>query len=275
MKTTRASIARSVALAAVLATGVAGCSGNSTTTTNTTSAATTTSATSTTAAGTSATTEAATTTSATTETSTDSATSEAGGDAGQAQQILSKALANAKAAKSGSVNGTIDNNGEQMTIALKGTADGKSTDAKVTMGKQGTVHIIVVNGKTFMQADATFAKSQGGGAFPAGKWLKVPASMAGNMTDQFTFGSLMKQMTGDITPSDVAADVAEETVEGKDCYVLTDSTAKSSTKAYVDKASGNIVRISGLDGKNGGSITFSQWNEQIDIAEPQGAISLG
>lgn len=271
MTHTRASITRAAALAAVLAAGLAGCSGSSTTTSPTTSS---TSATSTTASSAAPTSTTASTEAATTSATSDTQTpSESAGTAGAAdgKAIVTKALANAKAATSGTVSGTMASQGKNMTIDLSGTADAKTTTAKVGMGTSGALELLIVAGATYLKADATFAKSQGGGQFPAGKWVKLPSQLASAGFSSFSFSSLVNGIANDLSPQDISDKVTEERVGTIDCFVVTDT--KGTTKAFVDKATGNFVRFESLDGK--GKLDFSGWNQPVNVKAPADAISIG
>lgn len=254
---------RAVAAAVCLAGALTACSSsdNTTTTTNTSVAG-------------------GTTVVETTTTTTEAA------DLPTAEELLTKAKSQAEAATSGAMSGDVSMGGQQMKIALKGTADGKSLDVDVTIPEMGQIHVINTGGKYYMQVDETFSKGQGGGVIEAGKWFEIPASMASGIGDQFSFTSLRDNMLEGLDPADVKGEVEESTLDGRDVYVITDTGDSSgSGKITIDKESGNFVAMDGqftetatgtaTASEGNVSLTFSDWNEPIEVTAPAGATVLG
>lgn len=204
---------------------------------------------------------------ATTTTTTAAPTTQA--SAPKASEVLSKVKANALAAKSAAFDGEIEQGGETMKIAFKGTADGKTSDIHLEQAAMGKVHLVAVDGQVYLQGDEKFWKSQGApeSVQKAGdKFVKAPASASG-MADQVNLKSFMDQAFGSLGNGDLDGKVRSDSVDGQDCWVLTDKSGKENGALYVDKASMQLVRFTGTK-ESPGQLTFSQWNEDLAITAP-------
>lgn len=183
--------------------------------------------------------------------------------------ILDRAKANALAAKSGAFSGTIQNNGSTMRIAFKGTTDGKTSDVEIEQKGLGTVRLISVDKAVYIQADETFWKDQGAPeeVQQAGdKFVKAPAGAA-SMTDDLNLKSFLSKAFSSLDTSDINGEVGSETVNGVDCWVLTDKSGKANGAFYVAKGTYQLVRFTGTQ-ESPGQLDFSQWNEDLGITAP-------
>lgn len=236
---------RAVSLAAVLALslGTAACSSSQTPAESTTAAVSTPSA---------------TTTSATAAAPTDAA------------GILEQARTHALAATSGAFAGSIDQSGSTMKIDFKGTGDGKESEVSLDLGADGTLHLIAVPAGVFMQADPVFWKAQKAPApvqAAGDKFVKAPASAAG-ITDGLSLKSFLEKAFGAVSAGKISEKVGEETVDGTDCWVLTDAAGgKTEGALYVSKDKLELVRFTGSSAAPG-RLDFSQWNEDLGLAAP-------
>src|SRR6478735_8284371 len=70
-----------------------------------------------------------------------------------------------------------------------------------------------------------------------------------------------------VTPDQVASGVTEETVNGIDCWVITDTKGKAEGALYVSKDGFEVVRFTG-SAKSPGQLDFSKWNEDLGIKAP-------
>lgn len=186
-----------------------------------------------------------------------------------ASVLFAKVKAKAKAATSGAVKGEVDQDGKKLAIDFKGTNDGKSTDMTVSLEGQGKVRVIAVDGVVYLQADKKFWKKQGAPAEvqKAGdKFVKAPAGSA-NLAEQLTLNAMLDQAFSAITPSDLSDKVGEESVNGVDCWVLTDKAGKDRGALYAAKDSYQMVRFTGSP-KSPGALDFSKWNEDLGIKAP-------
>lgn len=243
-RTTRRAAALGSAVALVLA--VAGCSTDATPVTSTSARSTVTSSTA-----------SATSTPTTTE-----------DPAPKAAELLSEVKSNALAAKSAAFEGQVDQGGKTLHIAFKGTADGKTSDIGVDRTGLGTLHVIVVGADVYVQADAKFWKAQGAPDSvqkAADKYVKTSRTKGG-FTD-ITLKSFMDQAFGALSAGGLDGRVGSETVDGIDCWVLTDKSGKQNGALYVAKDTKQLVRFEGTKA-NPGELTFSQWNADLKITAP-------
>jgi hypothetical protein len=61
--------------------------------------------------------------------------------------------------------------------------------------------------------------------------------------------------------------VGSDTVDGVDCWVLTDKSGKENGALYVAKDTKQLVRFTGTK-ESPGQLTFTQWNEDLGIKAP-------
>lgn len=197
-------------------------------------------------------------------------TSDSGsGGSGQAADVLNKAKANALAATSAVFAGDVEQAGKKMTIDFKGTSDGKTSDISIEMEGSGKVRIISVPAGIYMQADAAFWKAQGAPTAvqnAGAKFIKAPASAA-SLATSLSLKNFLTQAFSSVDSSKVASDVGEETVNGVDCWVLTDNGGKEEGALYISKDKNEIVRFTGTT-KSPGQIDFSKWSQPLDIKAP-------
>ena len=204
--------------------------------------------------------------------STPAASSSTTASAPVASEILSKAKANALAAKSGAFVGQVDQSGKTIKIDFKGTSDGKTADIAIEMEGDGKARVISVGDGVYIQGDETFWKKQGAPASvqKAGdKFIKAPAS-AGSMTESLSLKSFLEKAFGAVTPDQLAKDVASESVGGVDCWVLTDKKGKGEGALYVSKDKSEVVRFTGSSASPG-QLDFSKWNADLGIKAPEAA----
>jgi len=217
-------------------------------------------------------TPAATGGSGSTSVSTPAASSSTTASAPVASEILSKAKANALAAKSGAFVGQVDQSGKTIKIDFKGTSDGKTADIAIEMEGDGKARVISVGDGVYIQGDETFWKKQGAPASvqnAGDKFIKAPAS-AGSMTESLSLKSFLEKAFGAVTPDQLAKDVASENVGGVDCWVLTDKKGKGEGALYVSKDKSEVVRFTGSSASPG-QLDFSKWNADLGIKAPEAA----
>jgi hypothetical protein len=187
----------------------------------------------------------------------------------KASEVLEKAKANALAATSGAFNGTVEDSGKKTTIDFKGTSDGKTADITISMVGDGKARVISVAEGIFIQGDQTFWKKQNAPAkvlAAKDKFIKAPASTA-SMTESLSLKAFLEKAFGAVSPSQVSSEVGEESVNGVDCWVITDTKGKSEGALYVSKDGFEVVRFTGSTGSPG-QLDFSKWNEDLGIKAP-------
>ncbi len=190
-------------------------------------------------------------------------------DASQAADVLAKAKASAEAAKSGAFKGEVKQDGKKMSLDFKGTSDGSTADVTVALEGEGKVRIISVGGSAYMQADETFWKAQDAPAEvqkSGAKFVKVPIEAAG-LTQSLNLSAFLSQAFTAVSADKLSDTVGEESVDGVDCWVLTDKSGKDNGALYVAKDSYQLVRFTGsVDSP--GVLEFSQWDEDLGITAP-------
>jgi hypothetical protein len=187
----------------------------------------------------------------------------------QASDVLEQAKTNALAATSGAFNGTVQDSGKKTTIDFKGTSDGKTADITIAVVGDGKARVISVADGIYIQGDETFWKRQNAPAKVVAakdKFIKAPASAAA-MTESLSLKAFLQKAFGAVTPSQVSSTVGEESVNGVDCWVITDTKGKAEGALYVSKDKFEVVRFTGSTGSPG-QLDFSRWNEDLGITAP-------
>ena len=187
----------------------------------------------------------------------------------QASDVLEQAKTNALAATSGAFNGTVQDSGKKTTIDFKGTSDGKTADITIAVVGDGKARVISVADGIYIQGDETFWKRQNAPdkvIAAKDKFIKAPASAAA-MTESLSLKAFLQKAFGAVTPSQVSSTVGEESVNGVDCWVITDTKGKAEGALYVSKDKFEVVRFTGSTGSPG-QLDFSRWNEDLGITAP-------
>lgn len=197
-----------------------------------------------------------------------SATSSTTAPAPRAADIVAEAKAKALAAKTGAFTGEVTEDGETMRIDFKGSKDGSTSDITIDLTPNGKVRILSVGGAVYMQGDEVFWKAQGAPAEvqKAGdKFVKAPEGET-DIAGDLTIASFLEEAFAQVTDS-IADEVGEESVDGVDCWVVTDKKGKEEGSLYVAKDTMELVRFTGST-DSPGQIDFSSWNEDLAIKAP-------
>lgn len=201
-----------------------------------------------------------------------SATSTSAADAEsapQASEVLEKAKANALAATSGAFAGTVDGQGKQLTIAFKGTSDGKTADISIARAGDGKARYIVADDSIYIQGDETFWKKQNAPAkvlAATDKFVKAPSG-GQSVAATLTLKPFLSKIFSALTVQSVAPMATAESINGVDCWVITDTKGKAEGALYVSKDKFEVVRFTGSTGSPG-QLDFSRWNEDLGITAP-------
>ncbi len=192
-----------------------------------------------------------------------------GPQAPDASSILSQAKTHALAATSAAFVGELGQGSKRLRIAFKGTADGKASDVDLDLGKRGKVHVIVVGKDVYIQGDEPFWKAQGAPATvqQAGDKFVKMSSADNTVTKDLTLKSFMGEAFGALTAGGLNGQVGSDTIDGVDCWVLTDKSGRQNGAIYVAKDSLQLIRFTGSK-ESPGQLTFSQWNEDLAITAP-------
>jgi hypothetical protein len=191
-----------------------------------------------------------------------------------AQEIVTTALAAAKAASSVHVTGTI-NTGAKAKVDLYLVRNVGGKGSITTNGS--TFELVSVGGKVYVKADATALQQLGGSAVPAaaaqllaGKWFVVPSSIpqlssVSSLTDiGKLFGAALNN-SGNLTKGD------ETKINGQKAIGVT-SSSKDGTLYVATTGTAYPLQIAGS--KNQGSVNFTDWDSAVDVKAPPNPVDL-
>ncbi|MDN5795487.1 MAG: hypothetical protein L0H79_07005 [Intrasporangium sp.] len=186
-----------------------------------------------------------------------------------AAEILREVKAHVVAATSAAFEGELQQGGGTIRISLKGTVDGKTSDVHLESPSLGKVHIIVIGKDAYVQADEAFWKKQATpetGKRAGGKFVKTQVGDSA-LTKDLTLGSFLRKILGSLGAGGLDGRVRSETVDGVDCWMLTDKAGKLNGALYAAKDSMQLVRFTGST-ESPSQLTFSQWNHDLAITAP-------
>ena len=191
------------------------------------------------------------------------------------KEIADAALAATRGAESLRMDGTVTSSGEEVSIDLALDTAGDCAGT-LSIGRQGEAEILSVGGAMFMKADNTFWESVAGGKEQAkamisligDKWLKVPAEQ-----DQFASFCDLDQLLADLEPAagESAPDKGEVgAVDGAEAIELTTENRGETTSVWVATAEPHyVLQLQQTGGKEPGSVTLSEYNEDLALTEPK------
>jgi hypothetical protein len=195
-----------------------------------------------------------------------------------ADQIVQKSVSDLKAASSVRITGTVNNNGQGITLNLTDVAAqgcqgtiGLTASATATgsAAMSGTASLVVVGSTVYMKLDQSFFKNLGLPesifADVTGKYIKLTAK-----SDLASFAQLCD-------PSNLSSSFAKEdtgfvksgtaTIGGQPALAFTQPKHAGSGTVYIsDSATPEIVRIAGTGSQ--GSIDFSDYNAHATVTAP-------
>ena len=194
--------------------------------------------------------------------------SSSNGEAGKSgQQVFLDAKRAASGAKGVRIFGTFTDAGKQITLDLVvGRSEGKGFMAQDT----ARADLALVGDTAYMRASAAFWRRFAGAAAAQllhDRWLK------GSATKQ-PFSAFAKFMSIDALIGDAFTkhgklqNLGERTYKGQKVVAVKD--AKDGSILYV-AATGTPYPIAAT---GGGTLGFSDWNEQVSVAAPSGAVDI-
>ena len=179
-----------------------------------------------------------------------------------AAEILTKAQSAAVAATSVHVAGNAG------TVSIDLLIGSKASDAKVGMSGN-KVEVVWVGGAYFLKADAATWKTLGNAkasALLAGKYAKITDTMA---TGYKSFTDMSEFFTGTLKPTGTVSKGDVSTVDGQRVIALKDGSDGSLLFIALDGPP-YPVKTSNT-GKDGGVVTFSDWNKPDSVTAPAAA----
>jgi hypothetical protein len=213
-----------------------------------------------------------------------------------AVKLYTQAMQGLANAKSVHIKGSATQEGQTFAVDLT-FLNGKGATGSVGLGG-GTMQLIALNGDTYIQFDAKALAAFAGSSVPAaasqalaGKWLKVSAAEQAQPNNPFAgINGLtdLKQFAKDFQPSGaVTENPKKTTINGQSAIALNDNGGSDPSHdgiLYV-QAGGNHLPLeivpgpsasasTGSEGPAIGKIDFLEYNKDVTLTAPSGAIDM-
>lgn len=199
-----------------------------------------------------------------------------GGDSDFADQsasdIKDAAIKDMKTVTSLTMDGTIKEKGQELSLTLSSDTDGTCA-GEITQGG-GTAQFIGGDG-TFLKGDEAFWTNTVGGAQQAqqilalvgDKWAKVPAEAGASFESFCDLDNLLEDFTKEDDSKVQKGDTEE--VDGQDAVIIEGkSDSGDPTKAWIAvDGKHHILKLQG-EGDTSGSFTFSEYDEPVKADAP-------
>lgn len=187
------------------------------------------------------------------------------------------ALAKVKAAvadvSSVHVKGTINQSGQPLRLEVSVGSD--AAQGTVDVGG-GTMDLRLVDGVTYFRGDAkvfaAFGANAAQASVAAGRWIKdtgtggPAASFAAFLDRKQLFDNLL-------TPQGTVSTGGSATVNGQKALILIDNSSQGG-KLYVASTGAALPLRIARSGDNGGQIDFTDYNADVSVEAPSGAIDI-
>jgi hypothetical protein len=188
--------------------------------------------------------------------------------------ITTEAEKDMKALSAVSMKGDLTNAGQKLSIDMSLTTDGDCTGS-IGFAEAGTAQIIALDKQSWMKADTQFWTTTAGipeaqvEQLIGDKWVVLPESAG--FSEVCDLDSLLEDLGQDDDGKKV--DVGEtETVDGQEAVVLSSETDEGDPlKAWVATDDPHyILKMEVTQGKEPGTISFSDFDEDLDVQAPAG-----
>jgi hypothetical protein len=167
------------------------------------------------------------------------------------------------------MDGSFTQNGEKTTLKLSADTDGNCVGTLGTAG--GSAKVLSLDDASYIKADEEFWTAQAGpqGAQIASvlgdKWAKLPAGAGG--FDQFCdLDNFLDELTSDddakVTKGSLKA------IDGQQALELTSSDSEGRSTGWVSAEGKHYFLRLEKKGSDGGSFTFSDFNEPVEADKP-------
>ncbi len=188
-------------------------------------------------------------------------------------EIIKQTSADMKALDSLRLKGDIASDGQEVSVDMRMTTDGDCTGTFGLMG--GTAELLSVDGQTWFKPDEAFwrASSPDQADMIMGvvgdKWVVMPAEES-EVSEFCDLDSLLDEFAKE---SDDDKDVSKgETgeVDGEETIIINgESDEGDPMKAWIaTEGKHYILKLEVTDGEEPGTITFSEFNEDVDVEAP-------
>lgn len=185
-------------------------------------------------------------------------------------EVFTKSKERALALTSAHIVGDVKMGTGEMRLDIAGQTDGSNQKLVLTHPDFGTIELLTVASKMYMKADTKFWESQapGMGALFTGKYVLVPASKTGGMSD-IKIEGLMKQVYEGPSAMSMSAKttpVGETEVSGTKAYVITEGPGEAEMIVTAD-GQANLIEWRGTP-KEPGMIRFSELDSVSPFSAP-------
>lgn len=172
------------------------------------------------------------------------------------------------------VAGTITTGGQDIAIDLQVSSGG---DCKGSLGiGGGKTELLGADGKTWMKPDEAFWSSFAGDSADqvmsvvGDKWVVMPSS-ADSFNQFCDLDQLIEQMLKDDDESDKSTYTVKDTseIDGQKVVAVDNKSDDGNSTGYVKVDSPHyLVKIEKTGGDSNGSVTFSEFNDDVDVDAP-------
>lgn len=185
-----------------------------------------------------------------------------------ADQIVSKAVSDLNTESQFNLSGTVDENGQHLTLAL-GYKTPSSCSGTIGLNGKGNLAVVAINGTAWIKPDATFWQSYAGAqaqkaiALLGDKYLKS----APNDTNVSTLTSLctVSSLSAAFTSSGTLTKGSSTTIDGQSAIPL--KNPHGATVYVSDTSSPQILQITNSSAANGGTVNF-KYGQTTAVAAP-------
>ena len=194
-----------------------------------------------------------------------------------AKQVVAKAVADLKSAKSFTMDGSVSQSGQTLGVDL-GYRGGQGCQGTVTEGTSGSIAIVVIGSTAWIKPSDQFLKAEEGSSAAQvisvlkGRYLK--GSTGNSNVKSLTAVCSVDSMTSSFTDTGTLTKGTVTTVDGQQVLPITDNT-KGGTMYVTTSATPQVVEISNTTGKGGstGTINFNV-GAQVTLTAPSASQTL-
>lgn len=187
------------------------------------------------------------------------------------------ALAKVKAAvadvHSVHVKGTINQSGQPLALEVVVGPD--SAEGSITVAG-GTMDLRLVDGITYFRGDAkvfaAFGANAAQASVAAGRWIKDTGT-SGPAAGFAVFLNRKQLFDNALTPQGTVSTGGSATVNGQKALILIDNSSQGG-KLYVASTGAALPLRIARTGDNGGRIDFTDYNADVNVVAPSGAIDI-
>jgi hypothetical protein len=188
------------------------------------------------------------------------------------EEIADASKAAMKDLDSVKVSGSVSTDGAETRIDVQADADGNCTGS-IGVG-DGTAELLGVDGDLWFKPDETLWRDKGGAdadqiiAAVGDKWVVAPEGQDG--FDQFCdVSDLMDEMLKDDGDESTYTKGDTQDVDGDQAIAVDNKDSKGTSTGYILVDDPHyLVKIEKTEGDDTGTVTFSEFNADVDVEAP-------